>query len=270
MIPQFATKDELFNWFRENKHLVMQARKSQMKYADAVTFIDYPENIARDAATKEAGVIETIPTTGKLVARCVINTTNILDSHGDVHIPGIWNKSLKETKLIYHLQEHQMKFDKVITDEVKAIAKTISWKALGYDYEGNTQALVFDSTIGDRNPYMKSQYELGHVKNHSVGMIYVKQHFCINSDSKWWSDEKENWDKYISQVVNKEAAEDQGYFYAVTEAKVIEGSAVLIGSNRATPTMSINEVGKSTSPIIEPLSSTQKPDLNKIFKQIKF
>ena len=270
MIPQFANKEDLFNWFRENKHLVMQARKSQMKYADAVTFIDYPENIARGSANKEAGVIETIPATGKLVARCVINTTNILDSHSDVHIPGIWNKSLKETKLIYHLQEHQMKFDKVITDEVKAIAKNISWKALGFDYEGNTQALVFDSTIGDRNPYMKDQYLKGFVKNHSVGMRYVQQIFCVNSDAKWWVEEKENWDKYISQVVNKEAAENQGWFYAITEAKVIEGSAVLIGSNRATPTMSISEAAKGTSTIIEPPIGTQKPDLNKIFTQIKF
>jgi len=263
MIPQFANKEDLFNWFRENKHLEMAARKSQMKLADAVTFIVGPEQSERAAAEKDAGVIETMPS-GVLVARCIINTTNILDSHSDVHIPGIWKKSLQETKLIYHLQEHKMQFDKVITDEVKAFTKSMSWKSLAFDYEGSTQALVFDSTIGTRNEYMKAQYEAGYVKNHSVGMIYVQQHFCINSDSKWWIDEKANWDKYIDQVVNKTEAEDRGYFYAITEAKVIEGSAVLIGSNRATPTISITGAGKTTpDDIPEPPAGTQK-DYSKV------
>lgn len=268
MIPQFATKEDLFNWLRENKHLLLQARKSQIKYADAVTYIEKVDT-TKVGAEKEVGVVETL-STGSIVARCVMNTTNILDSHRDVHIPNLWNKSLKETKLIYHLQEHQMKFDKVITDEVKATAKSMTWKSLGWDYEGSTQALLFDSTIGDRNEYMKEQYLKGFVKNHSVGMMYVSQHFCVNSDAKWWIEEKENWDKYIDQIVNKEDAEKEGYFFAVTEAKLIEGSAVLIGSNRATPTISISEAAKGTSAIIEPPSGTQKPDLNKIFTQIKF
>lgn len=268
MIPQFGNKEDLFNWFRENKHLVMQARKSQMKLADAVTYIAPPEQQARAAADKDAGVIES-NTTGILVARCIINTTNIMDSHSDVHIPGIWKKSLQETKLIYHLQEHKMQFDKVITDEVNAYTKMMTWKALGSNYEGSTQALVFDSTIGSRNEYMRGQYELGYVKNHSVGMIYVQQHFCMNSDSKWWVDEKANYDKYIDQVVNKDQVENQGYFYAITEAKVIEGSAVLIGSNRATPTISIAEAGKATSDNIEPAKATQT-DVNKIIHNIKF
>lgn len=37
-------------------------------------------------------------------------------------------------------------------------------------------------------------------------------------------------------VVNIEDAEAQGYFWAVLEAKIIEGSAVVKGSNYITPT----------------------------------
>jgi hypothetical protein len=38
---------------------------------------------------------------------CVINTTNWMDSHRMFHIPGIWNKSLKDNPTFkLHLQEH--------------------------------------------------------------------------------------------------------------------------------------------------------------------
>lgn len=51
-------------------------------------------------------------------------------------------------------------------------------------------------------------------------------------------------------AVNPEVAEEKGYFWAVTEAKVIEGSAVPIGSNWITPTLSVenkdNEPPKGT------------------------
>lgn len=257
MIPQFANKEDLFNWFRDNKHLVMQARKANIKYADAVTYLEPIGTSEKESAEKTAGIVETLDT-GKIVVRSVINTTNNMDSHGDVHIPSIWKKSLSESKIFYLLQEHQMRFDKVITDEVKAFTKTMTWKSLGFDYEGSTQALVFDSVIGDRNAFMKEQYMQGYVKNHSVGMRYVQQLFCINSESKWWAEEKANWDKYIGTVVNKADAEDQGYFYAILEAKVIEGSAVLVGSNRATPTISITGAGKTTpDDINEPPVGTQ-------------
>ena len=61
----------------------------------------------------------------------------------------------------------------------------------------------------------------------------------MNSDSKYDVEEKANWDKYIKQVANKEDAEAAGYFWAVTEAKIVEGSAVLFGSNPITPTLTV-------------------------------
>jgi len=89
-------------------------------------------------------------------------------------------------------------------------------------------------------------------------MLYVKLFLCMNSESKWDQEEKANWDKYISHVVNKMEAEERGYFWAVTEAKVIEGSAVPLGSNFATPVISIEPVGatqssKEVEPANEPL-----------------
>jgi hypothetical protein len=179
-----------------------------------------------------------------------------MDSHSDVHIPGIWKKSLQENKLIYHLQEHQIKFDHIISDQVTASTKTMTWKELGFDFPGSTEALIFDSVIEkERNEYMAEQYAKGRVKNHSVGMIYVKMELAMNSDSKYDAIEKETWDKYIDTISNKAQVEDQGYFWAILEAKVIEGSAVPIGSNYATPTIS---VGKDIALDEEPGETTLK------------
>ena len=65
---------------------------------------------------------------------------------------------------------------------------------------------------------------------------------------------KDNYDKYISHVANKEQIQG-GVFYAVTEAKLIEGSAVLLGSNPITPTLEIEEI--KNLKVDEPHESTQ-------------
>jgi hypothetical protein len=145
-----------------------------------------------------------------------------------------------------------MTFDHIISDVVTPSTKKMSWKELGFDFDGQTEALVFDSEIGKtRNPYMFDQYARGYVKNHSVGMMYVKIQMCINSNEKYYIEEREAWDKYIGEVINRDEAEEKGYFWAVTEAKIIEGSAVPIGSNPATPTQSVKE-------FIEPSADTHK------------
>lgn len=242
---------DIFKHLKDNKAALIAEKKFKVKEADAIVFT--PPIITKDSATKEDSDIE-VKDLKSITVSVVINTTNIMDSHGDVHMTGIWNKSLKETKLIYLLQEHQMKFDKIISDKVKASAKTMSWSDLGFtNLKGDTQALVFDVVIdSERNEFMFEQYLKGYVKEHSVGMRYISMELCINSEDKYYLDEKENWDKYIKEVANKDEAIAQGFFWAVTEAKIMEGSAVVKGSNYATPTISVTptkniEAAESTS-----------------------
>jgi hypothetical protein len=238
---KFKSKAELFRFLKENKHQLISEKKFEMKRADAVSSIVHSVN-EKDEAEKAADNAGALLLKDKITVRVVINTTKLLDSHKDVHINGLWKKSVKELKSVYHLQEHQMKFDHVISDEVKASTKKMPWKDLNIDLPGETEALLFDSDIEKaRNPFMFDQYARGYVKNHSVGMRYVQLFLCINSDEKYYIEEKTNWDKYITEVANKEDAEDNGYFWAVTEAKLVEGSAVLMGSNWATPTQSVKE-----------------------------
>ena len=269
-IPKFETKKELFAFLIENKETLTAQKKAVTKYSDGFAFdsssgILIPGGYDFDI-TKANNPIQDAPQ--ELQVKAVINTTNVMDSHDDVHLPNLWDKSLKENKNIMHLQEHQMKFDSIISDgkDLKASVETKTWKELGFGFKDNTQALIFDSTVKrSRNKYMHTQYADGHVKNHSVGMRYVKLSLAINDEDA--GSNFDTWEKYIGQVANKEAAEAQGYFWAVKEAKVIEGSAVPIGSNQFTPTLENNKEPVQATPT-EPAQATHINEFKKLIKNV--
>jgi hypothetical protein len=256
LLDAFISKE-----LKHDKAKLYAMKKASFKEADSFSF-DLSKLDSKDESIK-AIVTNPIIDANKIRVKSIINTTNLLDSHGDVHIKNIWKKSIQESKSMYLLNSHQQKFEYVITDSVTPLAQTMSWKSLGFDFEGNTQALVFDSIIEKTkyNELMFDMYASGKVKNHSVGMQYVKILYCVNSDDSYWQEEKANWGKYINEVANKDEAESSGNFWAVLEAKIIEGSAVLRGSNYATPTQSVTEVKNEadiiTSTIIEPSQDTQ-------------
>lgn len=256
----FQNKEEMFKALRENKDTLIAQKKMITKEADAFVFV--PDVKTQKGASFKADTID-ISTIKELQLKLVINTTNVMDSHSDVHLKGIWKKTLKEKKSFYLLQEHQMKFNHIITDNVKASVELMNWSELDQSYKGQTEALIFDASIDKRNEFMFDQYAKGYVKNHSVGMRYVKIELAINSESKWDVEEKEIWDKYIAEIANKELAEDKGYFWAVSEAKIVEGSAVPIGSNTITPTLS------TESKNIEPSADTQKAEAEKSLQEKK-
>lgn len=244
---KFSSKGELFEALRQHKSDLIAQKCMATKFSDPIalhpTFFDNKERVIKSENLE----VESI---NSIKAELAINTTNFMDSHNDVHFPGLWSKSLKEKKGLYLLQEHAMKFDSIITDDVKAMARFMEWKDLGAPYQGKTQVLLFKVNIPkERNPFMFDQYAKGYVKNHSVGMRYVKISLAMNSESEWDKEEKEVWDKYFDEIANREAAEVLGYFWAVNEAKAIEGSAVPIGSNTITPTISMEgkEAGSTTS-----------------------
>lgn len=235
---QFETQEDLFKALKENKKELISLKKSIEKRADAVSY-SYSTTIEKNVNKEDSSEINDIK---ELQVKVVINTTNFLDSHNDLHVNGIWNKSVSDNanKGFLHLQEHEREFDKVISDNAVGTVDLMTWKSLGFPYNGKTEALVFLSNVQKkRNEFMFNQYANGWVKNHSVGMRYVKIDLAINSESEWDKDEKEMWDKYYSVIANKEVADERGYFWVVSEAKIVEGSAVVMGSNSATPTLSV-------------------------------
>lgn len=259
---KYATKKELFKFLVDNKEQLITQKKSITKEADGISVNSLP------GASFVGKAIETDKK--EISVKAVINTTNVMDSHDDVHIQGLWDKSLRENKRIMHVQEHKSsEFDKIIASgpDLKAYTQTYTFKELGFDLEGSTDALVFDSNVKEsRNKYMFDAYKNGYVNNHSVGMRYVKMAMCINDED--YPTEKEAWDKYISQVANKDEAEANGYFWAVTEAKVMEGSAVPMGSNSITPTLEVKQEPAQATHDIEPLidSTLSKSDIINLFK----
>jgi len=237
--PKFETKEAMIDWLAEHSDDLIYEAKATIKHADALGAVTL--FITDSKINVNKGETITPAEENVIKARLIINTTNLMDSHKDVHIPGIWKKSLQENKRIKHKQEHGSRFKDVIADkeDLKAFTKTYEWRDLGYDVEGKTEALVFDSTIRkSRNPEMYNEYKNGNVDNHSVGMQYGKMLFAANSDKEEHAQYKINWDKYISQVANKSEAEKSGYFWPILEAKAREGSAVPDGSNFITPTLS--------------------------------
>lgn len=230
----FDSEKDYLDFIVKNENLIFDTRKSQMKEADGLQTMPVVQR-SMGALKSEAPAEK--PT--EIKVKAVINSTNVLDSHLDVHIPGIWDKSLKESgKRVMHLQEHGRKFKDVISrgDDLKAYAETATWKSIGYDMEGSTQLLAFDSTVKEsRNKDMFDEYSKGNVTEHSVGMIYVKMVTCINDED--YPVQLENYEKYEKMIANKEALKETKVFFAILEAKVIEGSAVLMGSNSFTPTL---------------------------------
>lgn len=275
MKQEFNNKAELFRYLIDNKEMLIAEKKFEMKKADAFRVVNLSVLYGDEEVDKAAvATTDELLKQDSLKAKIVINTTGLYDSHGDVHIEGLWKKTLREQKNLYHLQEHVMGFSHIISDNVKAYTRSIPWRDLGYEAEGNTEALVFESEIQKvRNPFMFDQYARGYVKNHSVGMRYVQLQLCVNSKDEDYKKEKENWDKYIDQVINRKDVEEKGFFWAVTEAKLLEGSAVPVGSNYVTPTISIksSEPSEDTQAIITgPTSSpTHKSLFDKIGRNLK-
>ena len=271
-LSKFSTKEELFDHLHRNKPMLVAQKKSEVKRADTVSFcISKCDTESRDVAEKSGTSTEELLALDKIRIIPVINTTNLFDSHHDVHIDNLWKKTLKEQEVFYLVKEHKFDFDNTLSDEVDAYVKTMTWKSLGYGWEGSTQALIFDTILHKKvNEKMFEMYAKRKVRNHSVGMQYVKLHLAINSKDSQYKEEKEVWDKYHGIIANKKDVDEVGYFWAVTEAKIIEGSAVMRGSNFATPTLDVTEAKG-----FEPPSSTRVNDdgepptgTRNIFKQM--
>lgn len=253
----FNDKNELFKALRENKKTLKAQKMLEIKEADAVNYSVSLEKGSTTAIKNEVNTVEN--NKQKINVKFVVNSCGIFDSHRDVHVKGCWNKTAKDNKSFIHLREHKATFDNIISDNVKLTVEEVEIQGV------KTDCLVAYSTIERKdNPFMFDKYSDGKVKEHSVGMQYIwdKLFLCIDSNHEDDKEEKENWDKYYDQVINKDELNEVGYFWAVSEAKAREGSAVVFGSNSETPTLSVEEVKnepeQSTQTEIEPSNDTQK------------
>lgn len=242
-LTNIEDKSKRLAFIKANKAAILKAKKSMIKTASPVEAT--PTLVKGETATKNDGTSEAN------VFEIVGNSIGFLDSHDDVSIAGSFNKTVKESGqkapiLINHKHEPSAIFAKNLGVAIQQ--KSI--RSLGYDAEGTTEALTAKiAPIYDAK--MSELYANGEIKQHSIGLQYVKLELAVNDESD--NEGFANWTKYINQVINRDKAEKQGYFFAVIEQKLIEISAVLFGSNPYTPTLDENKE-------IEPSNDTHKTE----------
>lgn len=235
----FETKKELFAELVANKTLLIEAKKAEIKCSESVQLSVVSKG-------------EVVKGESDNVIYPVINTTNYMDSHGDVHAVGIWDKSISEqTGNIHYVLDHELKVGSVIAypKNVKPLTQMMNWTDLGVNLPGETQALIYEVKLtGDEPQAFKRALKDGNIEN-SVRMQYVKVELAVNDAE--YEEENKTWLNYIDKVANRERAEENGYFWYVKEAKIIkEGSAVLFGSNDATPIL--RNIDKQEPTVVTP------------------
>lgn len=228
----FSSKEELFKELKANKEKLIASKMATIKQCDSISY-----TLKSDLSTsKESTNQDDINT---IRVKAVANSCGWFDSHHDVHLKGCWDKTSREKSSFYHLKQHQTDIDSILSyDAVKGVEQI---NVQGYTVD----ALIGESVLDkDDNPSMFKKYLKGKIRQHSVGMLYIKGKFylCIDSNDEEYAEEKANFDKYYPQIINKEAVDELGYFWGVAEAKAIEFSAVGLGSNSQTPTLEVTEI----------------------------
>ena len=108
-----------------------------------------------------------------------------------------------------------------------------TFEKFGYDSGLSTMAFLKDVAIyKEQSEQFFSQMSNGMINQHSVGMMYIKIALAVDDIS-----DAEGYKLYTSLlpiIGNSKEVEEQGYFFAVQEAKELETSAVTMGSNSLT------------------------------------
>ena len=259
----FKEKADMFKWLKANEKAIILERKSQSKrktLTNVLGFLDL-----------ETETIKGIPNMDADYIYPIITNTNYKDSHKDVHLDGSMTKTAKEQDgKVYYLADHSLTMDGIIATpkNVDVMLETLTWKDLGRNYEGETEALIYKVK---KDEIMHEKFlkliEKGEPLQNSIRMQYVKIEFAFNSEDKEYVKEKKVWDEVSPKVVNLEG-DDDDYFFAVKELKLhLEGSAVLFGSNDSTP-IKVTQAEKSLEEIEAEKSLREKEEqenLEKLF-----
>lgn len=244
---EFATKQELFSALRNNVEKIISLKKMEIYKSlykgystDSFLFKDLAETVKVGPHMKDNYIYP------------VINTTRYMDSHDDVHLDGIWDRSVKEQQgKLFYVADHSIEIGKIIAwpEDVTAMVKTIPWTFVGKDYTGSAEALIYE--INKEKIVMDAAKQIITEKRpvqNSVRMQYVTIKMGMNSDAKEDIEYRAYYDKHVNTIVNKEVAEARGYFFGIEEAKIIkEGSMVILGSNDATAIRQKEEIGTTVS-----------------------
>lgn len=243
----FTDKEELFAYVRTNKSLLIDAKKSEIiKSVDRnILVVSNQEKVSKCLETSKSIELD------DNYYYFVVNSSNVVDSHGDMHINGNWEKTVKEQQgKVYLVWEHTLSKDNIIAmkQDIEMFTTELPFASLGKNYAGSTYCLVY-KVAKDKIEDLKAKewLEKGYDFEASVRMQYMDVDFAMNSNHKDDAREKANYDAYFPLIANKEELQQTDVFCIVKQAKnVNESSLVMFASNNTTgqPTK-----GNETEPI---------------------
>lgn len=262
-LKDFKSKDDLFKYVRENKSLLIDAKKSEIykSIEKGTSVVTNQSAISKIADTTKSFEVD------KDYYYFVVNSSNILDSHLDMHIDGNWEKTVKEQQgKTYLVFDHELRRSDIIAmrKDVEMFTAYIPFKSIGKYYEGSTYCLIYKVHKSKIiNQEAKQWLEAGYDFEASVRMQYMDIDVAMDSDHKDDVKAKEVFDKYYPLIANKEDYDSIDYFWIVKQAKnVLESSLVLFGSNSATGRIEENKEPSNHSEIIEPTKVTHEEKKN--------
>jgi len=177
----------------------------------------------------------------KRIVQFIANTYMFMDKDLDVLIPGVALKSINDrgplsqaAAKIKHLRDHKLSTRDMIGKPLLIDERNIN---------GN-DVLFFESKItkGTDGDDVLIKYQEGILDNHSIGFRY--RDIALADKESNNEDERKRFDEYISQIINKQEAEDTGFFFVVKQIELFEASAVPFGSNELTNTVGIKSKNK--------------------------
>lgn len=245
-LPEGLKGKELFSYLVANKSALIAKKKSLPITSDAIAVAPTFVTPTKSNATKADGSEAISLNDGSFRVKVVANTAWWCDSQMDVLTDTCWDKSIKEKGInIPHIADHQHKSTAHVGDVKAVYPSQLPLSELGLNEVGFTTALIFETDIRkDYNELVYKFYKNGKINQHSIGLQYVSLGMAINDEE--FLGEYTLWQKYIDKVLNKQKAIDAGYFFIVTEIKVLENSCVLFGANELTPTLEIQTLENST------------------------
>lgn len=251
---KFTDKMDQTRFIQENIKTLKAMKKMEYK-----TFSDIVLKAGLDTSSY---VPEIEPITGEwMEVKAIINTTGVIDSHLDLHIPGIWNKTVKDNPFNPVLKQHERMFESVIATKGKNYNQNMNFKDIGVDADFAMQANCNTFLVNKANqPLMFEKYANGEVTQHSVGMMYVDYDIAYYDETS--QKEMDFFNECLKLCINPEVGEEAGIIWLIREAKKREGSPVVFASNPLTPTLYVKnaEPPKSTTQnnMPEPQESTQQ------------
>lgn len=255
---EFATKKEMFAAIKVEKENIIGLKKAVIKTTDPVLY--HVKKLTADKATEDITPLAIGDTIYP-----VINTCNYFDSHGDVHIPGIWDLSIKDQKnKLYYIINHCLEIGKVISypKDTLAFVQTVTWAELGLPFSGSTQALIFAAKLTEKTnkDFLVAALDKEDLQN-SVRMRYITYMLCIDDDDPDFATEKDNFYKYLPDIANKEDVMNASIYWAVIQGAIEkEGSSVLFGSNDATPIL-YADPGSTSQKSNDPSEDSQEEEV---------